>query len=46
MSLLPAAWRGIDWDAKSLKLEITSAALSYEITNVTLCFGDLVAQTY
>jgi hypothetical protein len=48
VSLLPAAWRGaIDWNAESLKLEITNAALcsqpSYKVTNVEFSYGDLVA---
>jgi hypothetical protein len=48
VSLLPDAWRrAIDWNAESLKLEITNAALcsqpSYEVTNVELSYGDLVA---
>jgi hypothetical protein len=40
VSLLPASWRDgvVDWDAGSLK----SSQLG-EITNVELCFGDLVA---
>jgi hypothetical protein len=40
VSLLPASWRDgvVDWDAGSLK----SSQLC-EITNVELCFGDLVA---
>jgi hypothetical protein len=54
VSLLPASWPEIDWGAESLKLEPTNAALraqlakaeiqlSYEVTNVELCYADLVA---
>jgi hypothetical protein len=47
VSLLRYIWRGrIDWDAGSLKPEITNAAYSlppYEVANVELCFADLVA---